>query len=350
VDVGFDEAAVLTSKKSSDPGISQASQSSVFTMAASQSPLNVAIIGAGIGGLAVAIGLLKENIPYTIYEAAAEYSMVGAGVGLGPNALRSMNLIDSRFKDLYDSIATGNSTREKENIIYDVRTVEPGWGENEGWTGFPVGSKNYIRTSAHRKDLLDIMTSMIPIETVRFRKKVASMKQEGGKVVINFEDGEVVEASTVIGCDGVHGASRPAVLGERYPEHVYATYSGKYVYRSIVPMENAIELLGDLAGDGQMFMGNKRNILAYPISQGKDCNVVAFRYEPWPHEQWTHMVSREKMISDFDGCDPRLVKLLDVRNPPFLIRMIFLLTMSSGQSLSSGLFGTTSRHLYTTTA
>lgn len=53
-----------------------------------KSPINVAIIGAGIGGLALAIGLLRQNVPYTLYESAAAYSMVGAGVGLGPNAQR----------------------------------------------------------------------------------------------------------------------------------------------------------------------------------------------------------------------------------------------------------------------
>lgn len=34
-------------------------------------------LGAGIGGLALAMGLEKKGVPYTIYEAAPEYSVVG---------------------------------------------------------------------------------------------------------------------------------------------------------------------------------------------------------------------------------------------------------------------------------
>jgi salicylate hydroxylase len=55
---------------------------------------NLAIIGAGIGGLSLAIRLTRHNVPFTIYESARAFSTVGAGVGLGPNAIRAMDLID----------------------------------------------------------------------------------------------------------------------------------------------------------------------------------------------------------------------------------------------------------------
>jgi salicylate hydroxylase len=47
----------------------------------------IAIIGAGLGGIALAIALSRHGIPYTLYESAAAYATVGAGVGIGPNAL-----------------------------------------------------------------------------------------------------------------------------------------------------------------------------------------------------------------------------------------------------------------------
>jgi salicylate hydroxylase len=40
---------------------------------------NIAIVGAGIGGLALAIGLNHLNVPYTLYESAPAFSAVGAG-------------------------------------------------------------------------------------------------------------------------------------------------------------------------------------------------------------------------------------------------------------------------------
>lgn len=280
----------------------------------SQPPLHIAIIGAGIGGLALAIGCLRQNVPYTLYESAREYAAVGAGVGFGPNSLKAMDLIDSRFRGLYDGIKTGNETPGKDHVMSEALMTEEGLGEKKGWMGKTWGSPVYERTSAHRKALLDIMTSLIPRETVKFNKRVQHLEQKCGKVVLTFSDGEVVEASAVIGCDGIKGATRRAVLGQRYPDQVEPTYSGKYVYRSIVPMEEAKKILGRHAGDAKMFMGPKANFATYPISKGTQYNVVAFRRNPvWRHNEMTQEVTREEMVADFSHCDQRLVKLLDVR-------------------------------------
>jgi salicylate hydroxylase len=279
-----------------------------------KSQLDVAIIGAGIGGLSLAIGLLNQNVRFTLYEAAGAYSAIGAGVGLGPNALRAMDMIDKRFKSLYDGISTGNLTPNKEHVMMDLLPMDEGFG-GDSFVPIPVQSPSYIRTSAHRKDLLDIMTSLIPLDTVKFNKRAKSYQELDGKVAITFEDGETVEVSAVVGCDGAKGATRGAVLGAKYPDQVAATYSGKYVYRSIVSMEDAIKIMGKNAGDGKWFMGNGANFTTFSISKGAQFNIVAFKIDdkPWTHHQWTKMVDRETMLADFGvGVDKRLVKLLDV--------------------------------------
>jgi len=284
-------------------------------------PFKIAIIGAGIGGLAFAIGCQKNNVPYTLYESAAKYSIVGAGVGLGPNALCAMDMIDKRLRAMYNDISSGNLTPDKDHVMMDALYAEDGFGEKRGWVAAPFGASCYERTSAHRKDLLDILTSMIPEENVRFSKRVKSYEQREDGVVITFEDGEVAEASAVIGSDGGKGPTRKYVLGDRYPEEVTATYSGKYVYRSIVPMKDALEILGDAAGDAKSFIGKDVNFITFPISKGTQYNLVAFKYtdKPWTHEQWTHRVTKEEMLADFDtGVDKRLVKLLEVRLPSSL--------------------------------
>lgn len=47
--------------------------------------IDIAILGAGIGGLALAIGLSKRGIPVTIYEAANEFSPIGGKYLQGQN-------------------------------------------------------------------------------------------------------------------------------------------------------------------------------------------------------------------------------------------------------------------------
>ncbi|GKZ18479.1 hypothetical protein AbraIFM66951_003357 [Aspergillus brasiliensis] len=282
--------------------------------------LHIAIIGAGIGGLALAIGLSNQNVSFTLYESAAQFSAVGAGIGLGPNALRAMELIDQRFRQMYNQISSGNLTPNKEHIAMEVLYAEDGFGETRGWQPAPFGADCYTRTSAHRRDLLDIMTSLIPKERVHFNKRAKEIKQdvENSKVMVTFEDGETIEADAVIGCDGVKSATRQAVLETLYPEQAQAVFSGKYAYRSIVPMKNAQEILGEHAGDAKAFIGHGVNIMTYPISRGTELNVVATKLtnKPWTHPQWTNEVTKEDIVADFAGvADQRIVRLLDWAKP-----------------------------------
>ncbi|GLA75182.1 hypothetical protein AtubIFM55763_006449 [Aspergillus tubingensis] len=281
--------------------------------------MHVAIVGAGIGGLALAIGLTNRGVSYTLYESAAQFSTVGAGIGLGPNALHAMELIDTRFRQLYNQISSGNLTPNKEHIAMEVLYAEEGFGAKRGWQPAPFGAEFYTRTSAHRRDLLEIMTSLIPQERVQFNKRVKHINQTGenSKIIITFEDGSIVEADAVIGCDGVKGPTRQAVLGTLYPEKVQPVFSGKYVYRSIVPMADAQRLLGDHAGDAKAFVSHKKNIMTFPISRGTELNVVAIKMMdgPWTHPQWTKDVTKEEMVADFAEVDQHLLKLLDWAKP-----------------------------------
>ncbi|CAK7232753.1 hypothetical protein SCUCBS95973_008362 [Sporothrix curviconia] len=283
-------------------------------------PFHIAIIGAGIGGLAFAIGCRRNNVSYTLYESAAKYSTVGAGVGLGPNALNALNMLDPNLRSMYNEISSGNLTPNKDHVMFDALYAEPNFGEDRGWVPAPFGAMSYDRTSAHRVDLLNILTSMIPSETVKFNKRVKTMEQktEGG-VTITFGDGEVVQADAVVGSDGAKGPTRGFVLGEQWPEEVKATYSGKYVYRSIIPMDDALQILGHHAGDAEAFLGKDVNFITFPISRGTQCNLVAFKFTPgqaWTHDQWTKRVTKAEMLADFsEGVDPRLVKLLDWAEP-----------------------------------
>ncbi|KAK5126939.1 hypothetical protein LTR85_008297 [Meristemomyces frigidus] len=285
-----------------------------------QPPLHVSIIGAGIGGLALAIALNKQNVPYTIYESAGAYATVGAGVGIGPNAMRAMDMIDKRFRGKYDAVAIGNLTPGKEHVMMEAYLLEEGLGARQGWLGKPWGSPAYTRTAAHRKTLLDIMTSFIPESTVKFNKQVAGIKQLRDKVELTFTDGETIETSAVIGCDGIKGASRRYVLGSRYPDEVLAKYNNQYAYRAIIRMSEAREVLGDLANDAKMYFGRGINLSTYVISEGQEINVVGFVRdpEPWPYDdKVTREVTREKMVADFtaQNIDPRLLKLLDWAKP-----------------------------------
>ncbi|ERS94854.1 hypothetical protein HMPREF1624_08751 [Sporothrix schenckii ATCC 58251] len=284
-------------------------------------PIHIAIVGAGIGGLSLAVGCLRNNVTFTIYESAAQYSVIGAGVGLGPNALRALHLISPELRALYDTISSGNLSEEKLHVAMEAMYAEPGFGETRGWTPQPFGAKCYERTSAHRRDLLNILTGKIPDNAVQFNKRVTDIQQlvNEGRCVLSFSDGTKATATAVIGCDGVKGTSRGFVLAPAgYPGEVAPVFSGKYAYRSIVPMATAQAVLGaEYAGDAKCFNGPGVNIMTYPISSGTECNIVACRFVdgPWTHPQWTRRVPLETIRTDFPNVDDRLVKLIECAEP-----------------------------------
>ena len=55
--------------------------------------LRIAVIGAGIGGLAAACALRQRGIETQVYERAAELGEVGAGLQLGPNAVKVLRAL-----------------------------------------------------------------------------------------------------------------------------------------------------------------------------------------------------------------------------------------------------------------
>jgi len=67
----------------------------------------------------------------------------------------------------------------------------------------------------------------------------------------------------VIGCDGVKSRTRHILLGDN--EITLPTFSEKYAYRGLIPMEKAVEALGEeLARNSQMYLGYHGHILTFP--------------------------------------------------------------------------------------
>ncbi|KAK7970641.1 mannitol 1-phosphate dehydrogenase [Apiospora saccharicola] len=290
---------------------------STTSMDCTELPPTLAILGAGIGGLALAIGLIKRGVDVTVYEAADAFSTVGAGIGFGPNSLNAIDLIDSRFRQEYNKAKTANERPEFEHSVFDALYAEGGLGINRGWTKGLIGAPYFTRSSAHRKDLLDIMENLIPPGTVIFNKRATSIEQVGSKVVLTFGDNEAVIVDAIIGCDGVKGITRGLVLQDTAPEQVKPTYCNMYIYRGIIPMDDAREILGQHAGDAKWFMMKEKGVAIYPISQGKEENFVFFvtDHNPWTQGDSPIPCTKEEMLEDLKDFDPRLLKLLDWAKP-----------------------------------
>lgn len=318
-------------------------------MSESKKPYNIAVVGGGIAGLTLTIGLLRNSIPVTLYEAAARFGEIGAGVGFGPNAVRAMALIDPKIKEAFDRRATWNQWESKKAFWFDFRIGDARFGKSQVRGAEVQRSDNGenngdVRTgdqengqgrsgelilqltwplgqgTVHRAHYLDEMVKLVPESVSQFGKRLVdtSTAEDGsGDIVLHFADGTTAQHNAVIGCDGIKSRTREIVLGEKDPA-AHAVFTGKYAYRGLIPMDKAAELLGDeLARNSQMYLGYHGHVLTFPIEKGKTMNVVAFNSRPtWDSDAWVVHTTKEEMLSDFSGWGTNVRNIISLMQKP----------------------------------
>jgi salicylate hydroxylase len=283
------------------------------TEISSQKPFTIAIVGGGIGGIALAIALRRQNIPVQVYEFAPAFAEIGAGMAFGPNAVRSMELIDPAIRKAFTSRATKNGAKEDEETWINFRC---GVGEPDLIAKVQTTDQDKTGLSSiHRAHFMGELADLIPEGIAHFGKKLVELEQlDSGKIQLTFEDGTTVQADAVVGCDGVRSKVRQILLEKKSPLEDL-TFSGKYAYRGLIPMSKAKEALGDyLAGNSQMYLGPEGHILTYPIDHGKVMNVIAFKNQdtPWEHENWVLKSKGDEFKQDFEGWGKPVQSIVEV--------------------------------------
>ncbi|KAK3652856.1 hypothetical protein LTR56_004804 [Elasticomyces elasticus] len=267
------------------------------------------------------MALHRKGVSFMLYEEFGEYSAAGAGIGFAPNGLQSLDLIEPRFRALYEDVAVGNKREDAQWVFFEGLLLEEGLGQGEEWYGNSSwGHPNFTRKSAHRKALLEIMTSFIPAESVKFNKRLTDIEQQQDKVTLTFADGEIAHASVLAGADGITSMVREHVLKPFYPEQVAPVYADAYYYRAIIPMAEAVEIMGDLTDVAKFYFGKGRSAVTYRISRGEEFNFLlcVADEQGWKSaNEVTRKVTHEEMMSDFEGhgVDKRFLQLLAKANP-----------------------------------
>lgn len=89
--------------------------------------------------------------------------------------------------------------------------------------------------------------------------------------MLYFADGSAVQHTAVFGCDGIKSRIRSVVLAD--DRTAPAVFSGKYAYRGLVPMDKAVDILGeDEPRTPQLHLGYGGHVLTFPIANGKILN------------------------------------------------------------------------------
>lgn len=158
----------------------------------------ITVIGAGIGGLALAISLQKKGIPTEIFEAAPQFGEVGAGINLAINAMQIFEKLGFA-EAIYEAghhIKVMNITDEQFSPLSQIPLTE---FEQE----FGVKS-----TAIHRATLHNILVSQLSNTPVHLNKKLRTIAKKDQGFQLTFEDGSTHKAAIVIGADGIHSVVR----------------------------------------------------------------------------------------------------------------------------------------------
>src|SRR6201995_165511 len=169
-------------------------------------PLNIAIIGAGMGGLATAATLRRTGIDVTVYEQARQFVRLGAGIQVGCNAmkvLRGLGLEERMRGQSFYPRSWNNRDWKSGDVKFDMI-----FGESaEAKFGAP-----YLL--AHRGDLHAALASAVPDAGVRLSHKLTGLEETKDGVKLTFANGTTAVADAVVGADGVHSILRDILFGQ----------------------------------------------------------------------------------------------------------------------------------------
>lgn len=229
-------------------------------------PFEVAIVGGGIAGVSLAIALYSRQIPVTIFEQAAAFTEAGAGVSIGPNAVQAMQLCHQGLYEAFDKVRTLNLWPSKRKVWFDYYDGYESKKTETDKAGYAFSFSNGLgQNGVHRAHFLDEMIKLIPPEIAQFKKQLESIREKrDGKLEMAFADGTIAEADVIIGCDGIKSRVRQTMLGEGHPSAL-PSYTHKYAYRGLVPMERAVQAIGEeKAQNSCMYVSNTNPFLHPP--------------------------------------------------------------------------------------
>ena len=275
-------------------------------------PFRIAIVGGGIGGLFTALCLnyyvRSRPISISVYEQAAKYKEIGAGVGLGVNAAKLFNEIGIGH-------AVGAIAGLRERTWISFRRFDDG-GEvitvplpkTPGVKNLPVA----------RSEFLDLLIGFVKdreAATLYTDKQCTSVEESSpSEVTLTFKDATTATANLVIGADGIHSAVRAKFMTDA------PVYGGMIAYRAVIPM-SSLPSEWPFPNYNIAWMGKSRHFLIFPISANKQLNIVAFVSKPEAEvedtkESWTQVCSKMEVENDFEGFDDYVQNIIkDMPDP-----------------------------------
>ncbi|HZB89927.1 MAG TPA: FAD-dependent monooxygenase [Stellaceae bacterium] len=264
----------------------------------------IAVIGAGLGGLAAALALRRAGFAVEVFEQGAGYSEIGAGIQIGPNASRILQRLVP-------------PERLARDAVRPVAVHQRRWQDGRTLQHAPLGDAIEAAFGApyyhfHRADLLSALASQWPREHVHFRHRLTRLRDDGERVTAQFENGAEIAADLLIGADGIHSAVRAQLFGPEQPR-----FTGCIAYRGLVPAERLAPLALDIVAGN--WMGPGQHCVHYFVSGGRALNFVGIiERDSWTRESWTDRGEKSDLRRAYEAWHPQVRAIIEAVDETFI--------------------------------
>jgi salicylate hydroxylase len=255
----------------------------------------IAIVGAGLGGLAAAIALRSQGFEVQIYEQSPELAEFGAGINISPNSVKFFHAVGLADKlHAISSEPIGLTWRD--------------WGSDTIHNCLPFvdfenryGAKYYV---VHRSDLHRLLSEALPQDIIHLGKRCIGVESRNCSAGLTFADGSSAEADVVVGCDGIRSVVRALVFGGEGPR-----YAGTMCWRALAPTDALPNGYHDRHVN--QWSGNGGFVISYYVRQDKFINFVCVRQQPgWTEQSWSVPSNVDEMLAAFPDVGDKLRRMM----------------------------------------
>lgn len=262
--------------------------------------LDIAIIGAGLGGLAAAATLLQRGHRVRVAEQAPTLGEVGAGIQMSANAMRVLDRLGLRSR------LEPNAVRPK---AFEFRRFDDG----ELLHTVPLGQAHERRHGApyfqlHRHDLHEALRAAVhALEpgALALDARALALREEADAVHVAFARGAPWRADLVVGADGIKSMVRGYTAGADDP-----VFTGQVAWRCTVPVERiAPALRTDIVST--IWCGPRNHAVTYYLRGGGLLNFVGCVERAADEESWTTRRPWQELSDDYAGWHPMVRAVID---------------------------------------